>query len=102
MYNMINNINLFDMMCMMMYTVGVMVFCSVRSHLLLSLLSLEYLVLVLFMIFILLYNKMWLWKLFYFIMFNLYCVWGGLGLSILVALIRCHGNDNLSSMMMLW
>nr|UPI55425.1 NADH dehydrogenase subunit 4L [Scotomedes sp.] len=94
--------NLFDMMCMVMYTVGVMVFCSVRSHLLLSLLSLEYLVLVLFMI--LFYYMMKCGCGSYFILLYLtYTVCEGvMGLSILVALIRCHGNDNLSSMMMLW
>nr|YP_002971067.1 NADH dehydrogenase subunit 4L [Ilyocoris cimicoides]ACJ69517.1 NADH dehydrogenase subunit 4L [Ilyocoris cimicoides] len=86
--------------CLLVFSLfcGLLVFCSTRSHLLLTLLSLEFIVLVIFL------------TLFYFLVFYGYegyfslifltfsvCE-GALGLSILVSLIRCHGNDNISSL----
>nr|YP_002727945.1 NADH dehydrogenase subunit 4L [Orius niger]ABZ02082.1 NADH dehydrogenase subunit 4L [Orius niger] len=79
-----------------LFFLGLISFCSVRKHLLLSLLTLEYLVLVLFI------------SLYYYLIFYYSCMYfmvvfltftvceGSLGLSVLVSLIRCHGNDNLS------
>uniref|UniRef100_A0AB38ZDJ5 NADH-ubiquinone oxidoreductase chain 4L n=1 Tax=Esakia lundbladi TaxID=3095926 RepID=A0AB38ZDJ5_9HEMI len=78
-----------------MFLCGMVVLCSTRKHLLLTLLSLEYLVVVIFFsLFIFLYNYM---GEYYFIIFFLtFSVCEGvLGLSVLVSMIRSHGNDNL-------
>nr|WQM87304.1 NADH dehydrogenase subunit 4L [Ventidius karen] len=78
-----------------MFFCGMVILCSMRKHLLLTLLSLEYLVLILFFsLFLFLYNYT---NEYYFIIFFLtmsVCE-GVLGLSVLVSMIRCHGNDNL-------
>nr|YP_009692460.1 NADH dehydrogenase subunit 4L [Limnogonus hypoleucus]QEH58872.1 NADH dehydrogenase subunit 4L [Limnogonus hypoleucus] len=78
-----------------MFICGLFIFFSLRKHLLLTLLSLEYLVVIIFFCF------------FYFLCFyggefNFVIVFltfsvceGVLGLSILVSMIRSHGNDNL-------
>nr|AIY62149.1 NADH dehydrogenase subunit 4L [Glyptotermes sp. C TB-2014] len=76
---------------------GVWVFCSNRSHLLITLLSLEFLVLILFTI-IYFYLCLFNYEL-YFVMFFLVlsvCE-GSLGLSILVSMIRGFGNDYFQS-----
>nr|YP_009472930.1 NADH dehydrogenase subunit 4L [Macrosaldula sp. PJ-2017]AST10160.1 NADH dehydrogenase subunit 4L [Macrosaldula sp. PJ-2017] len=89
---------LYNFMLIFMFISGLYVFCSMHKHLLLTLLSIEFLVLVLFLSF------------FYFLMnymYNMYFILvfltlsvceGALGLSILVSLIRCHGNDNINSL----
>nr|YP_011026019.1 NADH dehydrogenase subunit 4L [Ventidius pulai]WQM87291.1 NADH dehydrogenase subunit 4L [Ventidius pulai] len=78
-----------------MFFCGIIILCSMRKHLLLTLLSLEYLVVILFFsLFLFLYNYT---NEYYFIIFFLtmsVCE-GVLGLSVLVSMIRCHGNDNL-------
>nr|AKE36797.1 NADH dehydrogenase subunit 4L [Rubiconia intermedia] len=82
---------------------GVVVFCSTRKHLLLSLLSLEYMVLCVFIfMFIVMMNYGYeLYFSMYFLVFTV-CE-GALGLSILVNLVRSQGNDYLSSMsLMSW
>nr|YP_011010169.1 NADH dehydrogenase subunit 4L [Hermatobates djiboutensis]WPW46693.1 NADH dehydrogenase subunit 4L [Hermatobates djiboutensis] len=86
-----------------MIMIGIYSFCSMRKHILLTLLSLEFLVIgIFFMFFIFLLNYGFE---FYFILFFLtfsVCE-GALGLSILVSLIRCHGNDNINSLSgLLW
>nr|ALO71240.1 NADH deshydrogenase subunit 4L [Tychobythinus sp. 1 EF-2015] len=81
---------------------GILVFCMKRKHLLLMLLSLEFIVLSI-------YFNMYMMMLFfsfeyYFLMIYLtmsVCE-GVLGLSILVSLIRTHGSDYLKSYSMLW
>nr|YP_004935641.1 NADH dehydrogenase subunit 4L [Alloeorhynchus bakeri]ADI75228.1 NADH dehydrogenase subunit 4L [Alloeorhynchus bakeri] len=83
---------------MLLFLSGLLSFCMGRKHLLLTLLSLEVLVISLFIflyMYVLLYGEG-----FYFIMvFLTFSVCEGcLGLSILVSLIRCHGNDYLSSL----
>nr|YP_009694516.1 NADH dehydrogenase subunit 4L [Eurydema oleracea]QEI26501.1 NADH dehydrogenase subunit 4L [Eurydema oleracea] len=80
---------------------GVVVFCSTRKHLLLSLLSLEFLVLCVFLLlFLLMYN--YGYELYLLMMFLVFTVCeGALGLSILVSLVRGQGNDYLSSMSLL-
>nr|UPL65827.1 NADH dehydrogenase subunit 4L [Alloeorhynchus sp.] len=86
---------------LLMFITSMMVFCSARKHLLLTLLSLEMLVLSLFLIlfnFILNYGC---GAYFIFIFLTFSVCEGCLGLSILVSLIRSHGNDNLSSMSLL-
>lgn len=80
------------------YLVGLIVFCLKSKHLLLILLSLEFIVLSLYLniyIYILrLGNE------FYFLMvfLSIRVCEGALGLSILVSLIRTHGNDYFKSM----
>nr|UYC28874.1 NADH dehydrogenase subunit 4L [Cardiastethus sp.] len=87
-----------------MFLVSLIVFCSVRKHLLLTLLSLEYLVLTIFLLFILFifyYNMSSGYMILIFLTFTV-CE-GSLGLAILVSLIRCHGNDNLNSLsLIMW
>nr|YP_011010624.1 NADH dehydrogenase subunit 4L [Halobates sexualis]WPW47304.1 NADH dehydrogenase subunit 4L [Halobates sexualis] len=78
-----------------MFICGLIILCSSRKHLLLTLLSLEYLVVVIFFsFFFFLYSYL---SEYYFIIFFLtFSVCEGvLGLSVLVSMIRCHGNDNL-------
>nr|YP_010705025.1 NADH dehydrogenase subunit 4L [Sciocoris lateralis]WCQ78563.1 NADH dehydrogenase subunit 4L [Sciocoris lateralis] len=80
---------------------GIVVFCSTRKHLLLSLLSLEFMVLCVF--FVLFLTMMNFGYEFYFsLIFLVFTVCeGALGLSILVSLIRNQGNDHLMSMSIL-
>nr|YP_010270157.1 NADH dehydrogenase subunit 4L [Potamometra macrokosos]UCU06876.1 NADH dehydrogenase subunit 4L [Potamometra linnavuorii]UCU06889.1 NADH dehydrogenase subunit 4L [Potamometra linnavuorii]UJY96844.1 NADH dehydrogenase subunit 4L [Potamometra macrokosos]UJY96857.1 NADH dehydrogenase subunit 4L [Potamometra macrokosos]UJY96870.1 NADH dehydrogenase subunit 4L [Potamometra macrokosos] len=81
-----------------MFFMGMIVFCSLRKYLLLTLLSLEYLVVVVFLgffIFLMNYSG----EYYFIIIFLTFSVCEGvLGLSILVSMIRCHGNDNLMNM----
>nr|YP_010946592.1 NADH dehydrogenase subunit 4L [Margattea multipunctata]WGO57310.1 NADH dehydrogenase subunit 4L [Margattea multipunctata] len=83
---------------MMMYVsvvfmCGVWVFCSNRKHLLITLLSLEFIVLGLYMM--LYYYLLGMdYELFFSMVFLTFSVCeGALGLSILVSMIRSYGND---------
>nr|YP_010046617.1 NADH dehydrogenase subunit 4L [Culex orbostiensis]QPJ78522.1 NADH dehydrogenase subunit 4L [Culex orbostiensis] len=80
-----------------MFMFGCIVFISTRKHLLCTLLSLEFMVLMLFMLLFFMLNFMSYEG--YFSMFFLtFCVCEGvLGLSILVSMIRTHGNDYFQS-----
>nr|YP_010022282.1 NADH dehydrogenase subunit 4L [Pentatoma semiannulata]QOL12472.1 NADH dehydrogenase subunit 4L [Pentatoma semiannulata] len=80
---------------------SIIIFCSTHKHLLLSLLSLEFMVLSVFLaLFIVLMNNGY--ELYISMMFLVFTVCEGvLGLSILVSLIRNQGNDYLSSMSIL-
>nr|YP_010535107.1 NADH dehydrogenase subunit 4L [Aelia sibirica]UYA97074.1 NADH dehydrogenase subunit 4L [Aelia sibirica] len=80
---------------------GIIVFCSTRKHLLLSLLSLEFMVLwVFFLLFLMMIN--YGYELYFSLFFLVFTVCeGALGLSILVSLVRNQGNDYLSSMSVL-
>lgn len=72
---------------------GIWVFSSNRKHLLVTLLSLEFIVLILYII---LYNYLnsFNFELFFRIVFLTFSVCeGALGLSILVSIIRSYGND---------
>nr|UFK32173.1 NADH dehydrogenase subunit 4L [Uniformus sp.] len=76
-------------------------FLLIRKHILLCLISLEFIVLsLLFMIFMfcLMYNYSYY---LYLLMMTFYVCEGVLGLSVMVSMIRCHGNDYLGSMF-LW
>nr|YP_010026167.1 NADH dehydrogenase subunit 4L [Mattiphus splendidus]QOQ37005.1 NADH dehydrogenase subunit 4L [Mattiphus splendidus] len=90
-----NNMMVIFMLC------GITVFCSTRKHILLSLLSLEFMVLsVYFLLFLtmMLFN----YELYFTLFFLVFSVCeGALGLSILVMLVRSHGNDYLSSVSIL-
>nr|YP_008993138.1 NADH dehydrogenase subunit 4L [Epiophlebia superstes]AFM83560.1 NADH dehydrogenase subunit 4L [Epiophlebia superstes] len=80
---------------------GIWSFVSKRKHLLSTLLSLEFIVLALFfyMFFVFIMNFYSLYFLMYFLVFSV-CE-GALGLSILVSMIRTHGNDYFSTFNML-
>lgn len=75
---------------------GVVIFCSTRKHILLSLLRLEFIVLSVYFVlflFILIYGL----ELYFVLIFLVFTVCeGALGLSLLVRLVRRHGNDYLS------
>nr|AVJ52533.1 NADH dehydrogenase subunit 4L [Homaemus aeneifrons] len=80
---------------------GVVTFCSTRNHLLLALLSLEFMVLFIFymmIVFMVIYG----YELYFSLIFLVFSVCeGALGLSVLVSLVRSQGNDYLSSISVL-
>nr|UQJ75257.1 NADH dehydrogenase subunit 4L [Paraneotermes simplicicornis]URX54067.1 NADH dehydrogenase subunit 4L [Paraneotermes simplicicornis] len=80
---------------------GIWVFSSSRKHLLITLLSLEFMVLVLFVavyFYLCIYN----YELYFVMLFLVFSVCeGSLGLSILVSMIRGFGNDYFHSYSML-
>lgn len=76
---------------------GCFVFVSTRKHLLCTLLRLEYIVLMLFALLFFLLNFI-NYEGYFSIFFLTFCVCEGvLGLSILVSIIRTHGNDYFQS-----
>nr|AAX76877.1 NADH dehydrogenase subunit 4L [Drosophila chayu (nomen nudum)] len=79
------------------FILGLFCFVSNRKHLLSMLLSLEFIVLMLFfMLFI--YLNMLNYESYFSMMFLTFSVCeGALGLSILVSMIRTHGNDYFQS-----
>lgn len=80
-----------------LFIVGLLVFVSNRKHLLSMLLSLEYIVLVLFFL-LFIYLNLINYEFFFSIIFLTFSVCeGALGLSILVSIIRTHGNDYFQS-----
>nr|QNV11698.1 NADH dehydrogenase subunit 4L [Rhamphomyia barbata] len=80
-----------------MFLMGVIVFISNRKHLLSMLLSLEFIVLSLFF-FLFIYLSLLNYEGFFSMMFLTFSVCeGALGLSILVSMIRTHGNDYFQS-----
>nr|YP_009184030.1 NADH dehydrogenase subunit 4L [Pyrinioides aurea]ALN96959.1 NADH dehydrogenase subunit 4L [Pyrinioides aurea] len=82
---------------LLMFFIGNMIFISKRKHLLIVLLSLEFMVLsvFIFMLLLLSYISYDLYMLMVFLVFSV-CE-GALGLSILVSMIRTHGNDYFQS-----
>nr|YP_010626524.1 NADH dehydrogenase subunit 4L [Hirtodrosophila subflavohalterata]WBK17660.1 NADH dehydrogenase subunit 4L [Hirtodrosophila subflavohalterata] len=91
--NMIMNV----VLPMILFILGLFCFVSNRKHLLSMLLSLEYIVLILFfMLFI--YLNLMNYENYFSMMFLTFSVCeGALGLSILVSMIRTHGNDYFQS-----
>nr|ASN65985.1 NADH dehydrogenase subunit 4L [Pogonostoma subtiligrossum] len=84
-----------------MFLVGMSVFCSKRKHLLLMLLSLEFIVLSMYVL-MFIYLSTYNFEFYFSMMFLTFSVCEGvLGLSILVSLIRTHGNDLFLSMNLL-
>nr|YP_010946943.1 NADH dehydrogenase subunit 4L [Sigmella digitalis]WGO57700.1 NADH dehydrogenase subunit 4L [Sigmella digitalis] len=80
---------------------GIWVFSSNRKHLLVTLLSLEFIVLILFFV-LCNYLNMFNYELFFALVFLTFSVCeGALGLSILVLMIRSCGNDYFQSYSML-
>nr|YP_010947354.1 NADH dehydrogenase subunit 4L [Andraca melli]WGO62379.1 NADH dehydrogenase subunit 4L [Andraca melli] len=84
-----------------MFIVGNLVFVSSNKHLLIVLLSLEFMVLVIFF-FLLMLLSFINYDLFMLMVFLVFSVCeGSLGLSILVSMIRTHGNDYFQSFSLL-
>nr|YP_009663912.1 NADH dehydrogenase subunit 4L [Hydrotaea aenescens]QCW07945.1 NADH dehydrogenase subunit 4L [Hydrotaea aenescens] len=80
-----------------LFIMGVLTFVMNRKHLLSMLLSLEYIVLSLFLL-LFIYLNMMNFENFFSMMFLTFSVCeGALGLSILVSMIRTHGNDYFQS-----
>nr|YP_009045516.1 NADH dehydrogenase subunit 4L [Athyma opalina]AHA03880.1 NADH dehydrogenase subunit 4L [Athyma opalina] len=80
-----------------MFMFGNMIFVSKHKHLLIVLMSLEFMVLSIFF-FLLLYLMMINYNLYMLMVFLVFSVCeGALGLSILVSMIRTHGNDYFQS-----
>nr|YP_010545628.1 NADH dehydrogenase subunit 4L [Tabanus pleskei]UYG48385.1 NADH dehydrogenase subunit 4L [Tabanus pleskei] len=80
-------------MPLFMFIMGVMVFVSNRKHLLSTLLSLEFMVLSLFLL-LFIYLNLYNFESFFSMVFLTFSVCeGALGLSVLVSMIRTHGND---------
>lgn len=77
--------------------IGLFVFVSNRKHLLSILLSLEFIVLVLFLILFVYLNLINFERFFSIIYLTFSVCEGALGLSILVSIIRTHGNDYFQS-----
>nr|UEK24782.1 NADH dehydrogenase subunit 4L [Neoephemera projecta] len=84
---------MFPFIFVFIISMGVMVFVSSRKHLLATLLSLEFMVLGIYL-FLFVYLVMLGAELYFLMLFLTFGVCeGALGLSILVSLIRTHGND---------
>nr|YP_010946384.1 NADH dehydrogenase subunit 4L [Balta jinlinorum]WGO57102.1 NADH dehydrogenase subunit 4L [Balta jinlinorum] len=76
-----------------MFFCGMWVFSSNRKHLLIVLLSLEFVVLIIYLV-IIYYLCFFSFELFFVVIFLTFSVCeGALGLSILVSMIRSFGND---------
>nr|QNP10041.1 NADH dehydrogenase subunit 4L [Ochthebius delgadoi] len=85
-----------------MYISGLLVFCIKRKHLLLMLLSLEFIVLSLYFnlfIYLSYFSNEYYFSM---IFMTMSVCEGALGLSLLVSLIRTHGNDYFQSFSILW
>nr|YP_010132038.1 NADH dehydrogenase subunit 4L [Periscepsia handlirschi]QQD89772.1 NADH dehydrogenase subunit 4L [Periscepsia handlirschi] len=81
-----------------LYVMGVLIFVMTRKHLLSMLLSLEYIVLSLFLL-LLIYLNLIEFESFFSMMFLIFSVCeGALGISILVSMIRTYGNDYFQSL----
>nr|WJJ70280.1 NADH dehydrogenase subunit 4L [Celaenorrhinus maculosa] len=76
-----------------MFLIGNMIFVSKHKHLLIVLLSLEFIVLSIYML-LLLYLSFIEFDMYMLMVFLVFSVCeGALGISILVSMIRTHGND---------
>nr|ALO70467.1 NADH deshydrogenase subunit 4L [Crataraea suturalis] len=85
-----------------MYFCGLLVFCMKRKHLLLMLLSLEFIILSMYFnlfIYLSVFSNEYYFSM---IFLTMSVCEGALGLSILVSLIRTHGNDYFQTFSILW
>nr|QHN89113.1 NADH dehydrogenase subunit 4L [Hasora chromus] len=81
----------------LLYMIGNMIFVSKHKHLLIMLLSLEFIVLSIYFM-LLLYLSFIEFDMYMLMVFLVFSVCeGALGLSILVSMIRTHGNDYFQS-----
>nr|UAM92173.1 NADH dehydrogenase subunit 4L [Deleaster bactrianus] len=87
---------------MFMYLIGSLSFCLNRKHFLLMLLSLEFIMMSLYMG-LYLYLMDYSYESYFNMIFLTMSVCEGvLGLAILVSLVRTHGNDYFQTFNMLW
>nr|AFI23444.1 NADH dehydrogenase subunit 4L [Ceratocombus japonicus] len=90
--------NLANLLVMFMFLSGFITFCLFFKHILLTLLSLEYLISVLFMLMIL-FLSLYNYEYYLVLIFMTFTVCeGAMGLSVLVLLIRMHGSDSVKTM----
>nr|WRY72470.1 NADH dehydrogenase subunit 4L [Zorka maculata] len=85
-------------LCVYIFFMAMFCLILIRKHILLCLISLEFVVLSLLMLilsFCLMFNYS---MYFYVVMMTFYVCEGVLGLSVLVYMIRCYGNDFLMTM----
>ena len=90
-------LDFFNICPIMVFLIACLIFISNRKHLLITLLRLEYIILSLFLLLFinLSVNSM---EIYFLIVFLVFRVCGGvLGLSILVSIIRTHGNNYFQS-----
>jgi len=86
-------INLYIYFPILIFLSGCLVFISNRKHLLITLLRLEYLILGLYLFIYIIFIKN-NFEMYFIIIFLVFRVCeGALGLSILVSIIRTHGNN---------
>nr|APX40612.1 NADH dehydrogenase subunit 4L [Chaetocnema paganettii] len=84
------------------FLLGVLSFVLNRKHLLLMLLSLEFIVVSLYM-YMYMYMSMMNYEYFFLMIFLIMSVCeGALGLSLLIMMVRIHGNDYLLTFSSLW
>nr|WIL79844.1 NADH dehydrogenase subunit 4L [Omadius sp.] len=84
------------------FVMGLLSFSIKRKHLLLMLLSLEFMVLSLFFGLFLIFNN-FMYEYYFTLIFLTFSVCeGALGLSLLVSMIRSHGNDYFQTFNILW
>nr|YP_010272390.1 NADH dehydrogenase subunit 4L [Phlogothamnus polymaculatus]UKE80387.1 NADH dehydrogenase subunit 4L [Phlogothamnus polymaculatus] len=84
-----------------MYMLSLVSLLIIRKHIFLCLLSLEFVVVSLLMMYMYYYLFFSMGFYIMIVMMVFFVCEGVLGLSVLVSMIRCYGNDYLSSMM-LW
>nr|QXG82681.1 NADH dehydrogenase subunit 4L [Alleculinae sp. BMNH 1042437] len=85
-----------------MFMAGFLVFGMKRKHLLLMLLSLEFMVLSVYLLLFIYFSDLGSDYFFSMVFLTFSVCEGVLGLSILVSLIRTHGNDYFQSFSILW
>nr|YP_010545947.1 NADH dehydrogenase subunit 4L [Triplax ainonia]UYG49582.1 NADH dehydrogenase subunit 4L [Triplax ainonia] len=86
----------------LMFISGLVIYSSNHKHLLMMLLSLEVILLSLFMNLIFFFSMM-NYEMFFLMIFLSFSVCeGALGLSVLVSMIRAYGNDYIMSFTSLW
>nr|YP_009113933.1 NADH dehydrogenase subunit 4L [Gonepteryx rhamni]YP_009130923.1 NADH dehydrogenase subunit 4L [Gonepteryx mahaguru]AGG39576.1 NADH dehydrogenase subunit 4L [Gonepteryx rhamni]AHH34361.1 NADH dehydrogenase subunit 4L [Gonepteryx mahaguru]AXU98807.1 NADH dehydrogenase subunit 4L [Gonepteryx rhamni] len=87
---------------LVMFFLGNMIFVSKHKHLLIVLLSLEFIVLSMYLL-MMIYFTMMSYNMYMLMVFLVFSVCeGALGLSILVSMIRTYGNDYFQSYNLLW
>nr|YP_010263838.1 NADH dehydrogenase subunit 4L [Neogonodactylus bredini]UGW52170.1 NADH dehydrogenase subunit 4L [Neogonodactylus bredini] len=94
-------LNFYLLGSLIMILSGMWGFVSKRKHLLSSLLSLEYMMLGIFWLLTMVFSYLGQESYFTLIFLTLAACEGALALSILVSIIRTHGNDRFSSFTML-
>nr|QRV62390.1 NADH dehydrogenase subunit 4L [Deronectes doriae] len=89
---------MYNILFILMFISGLLVFSLKRKHLLLMLLSMEFIILSLY-IMLFMFLSFLDYEFYFSMIFLVFCVCESvLGLSILVSLIRTHGNDYFFSM----